>query len=262
MRTRWPKKEDTKINRFEKIGGSLRASAYQINSLCLKAVCFSTDCFRGGRLSSVGFFLLVLISAAPVQADTTLTTLRPTSGVIKPENIDKSALRFQQTHYEYHRLQQAAQEADERVSVRESTNFDQLRARLLSPQLSISSNAAEVASTPASGTYLYGEQPIANQPNTTYFVFESRGVELTGALYMPSSSFDCVRGQIRQEQITLEVTDSYSQERFSHALLLASPSVQVANQTRTITIPPVIEGFYSLPVQESDRTLLTTCQTI
>ncbi|MEO0647948.1 MAG: hypothetical protein AAFZ17_17640 [Cyanobacteria bacterium J06650_10] len=232
----------------------------------------------------VGLLGLFLSLAAPAQANTFQA---------KPDTIDKSTLRFQQTHFEQLRLERARQEQQQQVEAR----LDRLRARLLAPRTNDAPTAnaqttstqtdsdqaanapietiptnshpktptdspPQIGSVPASGTYLYGQQPMANQPGTTYFVFETHGVAVTGALYMPSSSFDCVQGQIHQEQIALDVIDSYSQERFSYALALTPPFAQIANQAGAVATPPAIEGFYPLPVQENDRALIATCQAI
>ncbi len=145
--------------------------------------------------------------------------------------------------------------AIEREAAADRVGLEKLRARLLSPR-----PTAEVALPLASSTYLYGQQPIANQPDTAYFVFESQGAQITGALYMPSSSFDCVQGQIIDRQMALSITDSYTKETYSYALILNDPWVEVASQTSNVTPPPSIQGFYPLPIQAQDRAILTTCQ--
>lgn len=114
-------------------------------------------------------------------------------------------------------------------------------------------------SYPADGVYLYGERPVANQATTTYFVFESQSGSVTGAFYMPSSSFDCVQGQMSSTDIALQVTDSYSQETSAYALTLNAPASEIASRL-SVSVPPNIEGFHALPVSESDRSILATCQ--
>lgn len=115
-------------------------------------------------------------------------------------------------------------------------------------------------SRPADGVYLYGQQPTPNQLETAYFVFESQRGTVTGAFYMPSSSFDCVQGQMRPDHMALTVTDSYSQEVSNYALGLDSASSQVASAGNVAVSSPSISGFYQLPVSERDRSLLATCQ--
>lgn len=113
---------------------------------------------------------------------------------------------------------------------------------------------------PADGVYLYGQQPVANQLETAYFVFEAQEGAVTGAFYMPSSSFDCAQGQIRADHMALTVTDSYSQEVSNYALDLDSSNAQVASTGSVIVSPPSISGFHQLPVSNRDRSLLATCQ--
>lgn len=115
-------------------------------------------------------------------------------------------------------------------------------------------------SRPADGVYLYGQQAAPNQLETAYFVFESQEGAVTGAFYMPSSSFDCVQGQMRADHMALTVTDSYSQEVSSYALGLDLSRDQVASTGSVIVSPPSISGFHQLPVSDRDRTLLATCQ--
>lgn len=113
---------------------------------------------------------------------------------------------------------------------------------------------------PADGVYLYGQQPVPNQLATAYFVFEAQGGAVTGAFYMPSSSFDCVQGRIDNQQMALNVTDSYSQETTSYALTLEAPNAQLASFDSVVATPPNISGYHSLPVSDRDRDLLATCQ--
>lgn len=111
----------------------------------------------------------------------------------------------------------------------------------------------------ADGVYLYGERPAAHQTSTTYFVFEAQSGSVTGAFYMPSSSFDCVQGQISAAEMALQVTDSYLPETSAYTLALNAPTAEVASRIN-VPAPPNIEGFYSLPVSQSDRAILATCQ--
>lgn len=118
------------------------------------------------------------------------------------------------------------------------------------------------------GIYLYGEQPAYDQSATAYFVFETNAGSVTGAFYTPASSFDCAQGRINSNSIQLAITDSYSQERHSYALGLTSTDVPIASghsETLPQSIIPQsieqrIDGYYPLPVRDSDRVILATCQ--
>jgi hypothetical protein len=117
-----------------------------------------------------------------------------------------------------------------------------------------------VDSPAADGVYLYGQQPMPDQLETAYFVFEVRSGEVTGALYMPYSSFDCVQGQMSNDQMALNVTNSYSQETYAYALGLDTAAANVASQQGAVAVPVGISGFHPLPVSDLDRDLLATCQ--
>lgn len=160
-------------------------------------------------------------------------------------------------HQDPARANSAANNAIELEAAADRAGLERLRARLFSPK-----TTAEVTAPPAQGIYHYGQQPIVDQPETAYFVFESQGANVAGALYMPSSSFDCVQGRIVDQQMALSITDSYSQETYSYALALNEPTVEVASQGGAIASPPNIDGFYPLPLREQDRAILATCQAI
>ncbi|MEO0769755.1 MAG: hypothetical protein AAFY72_10020 [Cyanobacteria bacterium J06649_4] len=138
----------------------------------------------------------------------------------------------------------------------EPPGWARLRERLLSAPSSTTPTATPL---PTNGTYLYGQQPIAGQPATTYFVFEAQGEQVSGAFFMPSSSFDCVQGQINGQHMSLAITDSYSQETYAYTLSINTASTHVASQ-RNIATPLNIDGFHPMPITESDRTILATCQ--
>ena len=114
------------------------------------------------------------------------------------------------------------------------------------------------------GVYLYGEQPATNQLATAYFIFESNEGRVEGAFYTPSSSFDCAQGYINSNGIQLTVTDSYTGDRHSYALNIDPVETQLVSSqigdSQSVPLPLNIKGFYELPVSESDRTVLATCQ--
>jgi hypothetical protein len=111
---------------------------------------------------------------------------------------------------------------------------------------------------PAEGTYLFGEQPEADQLDSAYFVFTLQNNELIGAFYMPYSSFDCVQGRVQTNQIALQITDSYSQETYDYALALDSNTTVAGIQGGAVFN---IEGYHQIPqVSDNDLRMLQTCQ--
>lgn len=117
-----------------------------------------------------------------------------------------------------------------------------------------------LAMVAANGVYLYGQQPVRDQLAIAYLIFEAHNGEVVGAFYMPSSSFDCVRGQMDAEKLALTVMDSYSQETSPYALTLSAPVAEVAYREGALAPPPNIDGFYPLSVNAQDLELLATCQ--
>lgn len=199
-----------------------------------------------GAISTVG---IVLAIATTSHADT--------SSITPATAAQTTASTAQQTHTHTEQITDTAATAAEIEAAADRAGLERLRARLLAPK-----TTAEALAPPAHGTYHYGQQPIADQPETAYFVFESQGATVTGALYMPSSSFDCVQGRIIDQQMALSITDSYSQETYPYALTLNEPIIQVASQNGLIASPPNIDGFYPLPLRAQDRAILATCQAI
>ena len=221
---------------------------------------------RAIRCASLVPGILSLTAGLSVQANpvsTVSTAPLPQRAAILPkgEQIDKSTLRFEQTQFEQRRL-----EVDRlRQSRLEQARIEHLR-RLLAPldsshQLAqASAILSSTAPRSTSGIYLYGQQPTPDQLATTYFVFDLQESSITGAFYMPSSSFDCVRGQLTHGQILLSVTDSYSQETSPYALSLSPPTAVVASQPGPMIAPLDIVGFYPLPISDQSQELLAVCQ--
>lgn len=123
--------------------------------------------------------------------------------------------------------------------------------------LSAMASQGAVGSTPglADGTYLYGESAIADTVGAVYFVFEAKDGQLTGALYQPSSSFDCVRGTMGGGAIDLVITDAYDQTETPYRVALVS-NTAVAGSGAIAQL----EGMHAIaPLAELDHHLLTVC---
>ncbi|TVQ05676.1 MAG: hypothetical protein EA368_18895 [Leptolyngbya sp. DLM2.Bin27] len=110
----------------------------------------------------------------------------------------------------------------------------------------------------ANGTYLYGESPTAETLGAVYFVFEARDGQLTGAVYQPSSSFDCMRGTVGSRGLDLVITDAYDQTESSYSLALTASAV-VASASGA-AVPAQLEGLHAIaPLSSLDHHLLATC---
>ncbi len=81
------------------------------------------------------------------------------------------------------------------------------------------------------GVYLYGKTPQPEQAQAEYFVFRVQDKKVVGAFYMPQSSFDCFRGDLKAKQLDLTVVTSYEQQAYDHTLSLNAyhPIAQVSN---------------------------------
>jgi hypothetical protein len=117
------------------------------------------------------------------------------------------------------------------------------------------------AQTLPDGVYVYGQSPQPNQIGKGYFVFETKQGKVMGALYMPSSSFDCAAGSFQADKLALQVIDSYDRSTNSFDIALERTATVAAS-----TNPPLrelgLEGFYKLDsVSESDRRMLNICKT-
>lgn len=74
--------------------------------------------------------------------------------------------------------------------------------------------------TLANGVYLYGQSAQPNQIQKEYFVFELQDNQVTGAFYMPRSSFDCFYGHLKAGELHLTITDSYDEVAYPYTVKL------------------------------------------
>ncbi|MBD2114797.1 MULTISPECIES: hypothetical protein [Cyanophyceae] len=115
-------------------------------------------------------------------------------------------------------------------------------------------------STPAipNGTYLYGESPVADTVGAIYFVFEAQEGRLNGAIYQPSSSFDCVRGTVGNAALDLVITNAYDQSESSYSVaMVADTAVASSSGGAGVT---ELEGLHAIAtLSELDQQLLATC---
>lgn len=115
-------------------------------------------------------------------------------------------------------------------------------------------------STPGipNGTYLYGESPVADTVGAVYFVFEAQEGHLSGAIYQPSSSFDCVRGKAGNGALDLVITDAYDQSESSYSVAMVADT-PIASSAGAAGVTE-LEGMYAIAtLSELDRQLLATC---
>jgi hypothetical protein len=111
------------------------------------------------------------------------------------------------------------------------------------------------------GVYLYGESPKPNEIGKGYFVFESKQGKVVGALYMPSSSFDCASGSFQGNQLALTVTNSYDRSTNPFAIALERNTTVAAGGNSVMT-PIGLRGFHKIDqLSEMDQRILKICKT-
>ena len=121
----------------------------------------------------------------------------------------------------------------------------------------LAQTAPAVSEHLSNGVYLFGEKPLPDQLQTAYMIFEARAGQVVGAFYSPHSSFDCFRGSVENTQLSLAITETYSQEEYAYALNLEDTAIAGPGGRQF-----AIEGFHEIEtVSENDLRMLNTCQT-
>ncbi|MGF1523963.1 MAG: hypothetical protein ACFBSF_16725 [Leptolyngbyaceae cyanobacterium] len=147
-----------------------------------------------------------------------------------------------------------------------------LGALLLSASTQASSlNLSEIASSPLAdegsvaqvvedGVYFYGETPQPDELGAGYMIFEAQNDRVVGAVFMPHSSFDCFVGQIGDRELSMQITNSYTQESYEYAIALVADDEPIAATSGAV--PLQLDGLVDLgSPREAELAMLSTCQT-
>lgn len=109
------------------------------------------------------------------------------------------------------------------------------------------------------GIYLYGQSAKPDQIGSGYFVFESKQGKVVGALYMPSSSFDCASGTFGEKQLALTVTNSY--DRTTNPFQIAVERVGTVASGGNSALEVSLQGFHKIDaISANDQRLLKVCK--
>lgn len=109
------------------------------------------------------------------------------------------------------------------------------------------------------GTYLYGQSPQPNRIGSAYMVLQVKNHQVAGAFYMPSSSFDCFQGEIRNQQLALTVVNREEQTQYPYSLALQSQENLATTNPAATSVAPA--GYHAISqVSARDREILATCQ--
>ena len=92
-------------------------------------------------------------------------------------------------------------------------------------------------------------------------VLESTGSRIYGAVYFPSSSFDCFQGQIQGNQLAMTIVDSYSQEAYPYNVALVTDTAIAATDLPQGLSPVNLTGFHAIPtITDQDLAMLEVCR--
>lgn len=117
------------------------------------------------------------------------------------------------------------------------------------------------SSFPGPGRYLFGQVPTPNQIGQGYMVLESTGNLIYGAVYFPSSSFDCFQGQVQGNQLAMTIVDSYTQESYPyHVALVTDAAIATTNLPQGLS-PVNLSGFHPIhELSDNDLIMLGVCR--
>lgn len=140
----------------------------------------------------------------------------------------------------------------------QATEVSPARADHAAKETLTAANSTMVRSLP-DGIYLYGQSPQADQVGSAYLVLQVKDRQVAGAFYMPSSSFDCFQGEIRDQQLALMVANSEEQTRYPYSLTLQKQGNLATTDAEVLPVTPV--GYHAISqVSSRDRQILATCQ--
>lgn len=132
--------------------------------------------------------------------------------------------------------------------------------------------AAEIPTEPAQSLavaqasqaerYLFGQVAQPDQIGQGYVVLERSGDRVYGALYYPSSSFDCFSGQMQGSELAMSIYSTYDQEVYGYSLAL-SEGPAVATTGTSELAPLGLDGFYPIAtLSDNDHRMLEVCRTV
>lgn len=121
---------------------------------------------------------------------------------------------------------------------------------------------AQISTESAAERYLFGQVPQPDQIGQGYVVLERTGDRVYGALYYPSSSFDCFEGQVQGDEVAMTVINSYdSADTYPYSLAMAEGPAVAASDASGELVPFGLEGFHAIGnLSENDHRMLDVCR--
>lgn len=115
------------------------------------------------------------------------------------------------------------------------------------------------------GLYLFGQSPERDQNGVTYAVLSIENHRTVGAFYQPHSVFNCFSGQVRPNQLTLDVVDAYTQTVHPYVVSVTPDTSLVADKSTEAAY--TLDGFYQIDkyhriesLTAQDAEILAVCQ--
>jgi hypothetical protein len=129
------------------------------------------------------------------------------------------------------------------------------------PSVAPAAVAQAESAVPEAGRYLFGQSAQPEQLGQGYVVLERSGDRVYGALYFPSSSFDCFYGQVQGDQLAMTIVNSYDQETYPYSLALADGPAVAASDATGALLPFGLDGFYAIDtLSDNDYRMLEVCR--
>lgn len=121
---------------------------------------------------------------------------------------------------------------------------------------------AQTTTKSAAERYLFGQVPQPDQIGQGYVVLERTGDRVYGALYYPSSSFDCFEGQVQGDEVAMTVINSYDPaDTYPYSLAMAEGPAVAASDASGELVPFGLEGFHAIgSPSENDHRMLDICR--
>jgi hypothetical protein len=147
--------------------------------------------------------------------------------------------------------------------------FFQLVKIIPSPMLMSSLTGAPIALTlvqasksnapMADATYLYGQSRVPEQIGQEYLVFKVSQGKVVGAIYMPSSEFNCFYGTLDWQQMNISIVNPYDNSVYPHSIALQQLS-PIAAATKPNPRSVGLQGYQAInSISDNDKRILGVC---
>lgn len=129
----------------------------------------------------------------------------------------------------------------------------------LTPTSPTVSLAQQLPSPPlADGIYYYGQSSQPDVIGQEYFIFQVRGNQIKGALFMPRSEFYCTTGTLSRQELALQVQDPYGEDPPSEFAIALVPRSPLAQTGRPLDV--TLAGYQAITdIGENEQRILAAC---